>query len=129
MECGYLLKPHTPASPVYVRASAAPTAVQSGQAMGHHHNQPTYSSDCSIRDLGCTMLAKPAGDEHHLSLLRQQSGRDGMGFSDPELQKKVFGPRWQHELEKQSWPLWKKLIHRFQSCPFCRPKSPTRKVQ
>jgi hypothetical protein len=36
-----------------------------------------------------------------------------MGVSDPEIQKKVFGPRWQHEIEKQSWPLWKRLIHRF----------------
>ena len=25
-----------------------------------------------------------------------------MGVSDPEIQKKVFGPRWQHEVEKQS---------------------------
>ena len=37
-----------------------------------------------------------------------------MGVSDPEIQKKVFGPRWLHEVEKQSWPLWKRLLHRFQ---------------
>jgi hypothetical protein len=44
-----------------------------------------------------------------------------MGGSDPDFRKKVFGPRWQHEIEKQSWPLWKKLIHRLQHCPICRP--------
>jgi hypothetical protein len=27
-----------------------------------------------------------------------------MGVSDPEIRKKVFGPRWQHEIEKQGWP-------------------------
>src|SRR5215831_1206800 len=32
-----------------------------------------------------------------------------MGFSDPEIQKKVFGPRWQHEIDKQGWPLMKKV--------------------
>jgi len=52
-----------------------------------------------------------------------------MGVSDPEIRKKVFGPRWQHEIERQSWPLWKRLIHRFQRCPVCRPKTPGRKVQ
>jgi len=45
-----------------------------------------------------------------------------MGVSDPEIQKKVFGPRWEHEMEKQGWPLWKRLIHRLQDCPICRPK-------
>jgi len=25
-----------------------------------------------------------------------------MGVSDPQVQKKVFGPRWQHEIEKQA---------------------------
>ena len=25
-----------------------------------------------------------------------------MGISNPEIQKKVFGPRWEHEIEKQA---------------------------
>jgi len=49
------------------------------------------------------------------------------GVSDPEIQKKVFGPRWEHELEKQGWPLWKKLLHRLQRCPICKPKNPSSK--
>jgi hypothetical protein len=54
-----------------------------------------------------------------------------VGFSDPEIQKKVFGPRWQHEVERQSWPLWKRLLHRLQRCPICKPKAdtPDRKTQ
>lgn len=47
-----------------------------------------------------------------------------MGVSDPEIRRKVFGPRWvqaQHESEKRDWPLWKRLIHRFQRCPICKP--------
>jgi hypothetical protein len=52
-----------------------------------------------------------------------------MGVSDPEIQKKVFGPRWQHEIEKQSWPLWKKLLHRLQRCPICKPKTQAPKGQ
>lgn len=52
-----------------------------------------------------------------------------MGVSDPEIQKKVFGPRWQHEVEKQSWPLWKRLIHRLQRCPLCNRKTPARNTQ
>jgi len=50
-----------------------------------------------------------------------------MGVSDPEIQKKVFGPRWEHEMEKQSWSLWKRLIHQLQGCPICRPKGETEK--
>jgi hypothetical protein len=54
-----------------------------------------------------------------------------MGVSDPEIQKKVFGPRWEHEIEKQSWPLWKRLIHRFPTLSILqtenyRPKSSMR---
>jgi hypothetical protein len=48
----------------------------------------------------------------------------GMGVSDPELREKLFGPRWvqlQHESEKQRWPRWKRLIHRLQRCPICKP--------
>ena len=37
-----------------------------------------------------------------------------MGISNPEIQKKVFGPRWEHEIEKQGWPFWKG------SCTDCR---------
>jgi len=46
-----------------------------------------------------------------------------MGVSDPELREKIFGTRWpevQHELEKQGWPVWKRLIHRLQNCPICK---------
>jgi hypothetical protein len=32
-----------------------------------------------------------------------------MGLSDPDVQKKVFGARWQPEFERQSWPLWKRI--------------------
>jgi hypothetical protein len=46
-----------------------------------------------------------------------------------EIQKKVFGPRWEHEIEKQGWPFWKRLMHRLQDCPICKPKSQTRKLQ
>jgi hypothetical protein len=49
-----------------------------------------------------------------------------MGISNPEIQKKVFGPRWEHEIEKQSWPFWKRVMHRLQDCPICKPKSQTR---
>ena len=52
-----------------------------------------------------------------------------MGISNPEIQKKVFGPRWEHEIEKQGWPFWKRLMHRLQDCPICKPKSQTRKLQ
>ena len=52
-----------------------------------------------------------------------------MGISNPEIQTKVFGPRWQHEMEKQSWPLWKKLMHRLQRCPICKPKTENPKSQ
>jgi hypothetical protein len=45
--------------------------------------------------------------------------------SDPELRKKLFGRRWlqhEHESEKQSWPWWKRMIHRLQRCPICKPE-------
>jgi len=48
-----------------------------------------------------------------------------MGMSDPEARKKLSDARWlqyKHESEKQSWPFWKRLIHRFQNCPLCRPE-------
>jgi hypothetical protein len=43
-----------------------------------------------------------------------------MGMSDPEVRRKFSEPRWlqyKHESEKQSWPWWKRLIHRFQHLP------------
>ena len=49
-----------------------------------------------------------------------------MGVSDPELRKKLFEPRWvqhNHEVEKQGWPWWKRLLHRMESCPLCRPEN------
>jgi hypothetical protein len=48
-----------------------------------------------------------------------------MGMSDPEVRRKVLGPRLlqlQHESEKQGWPFWKRLMHRLQPCPICRPR-------
>jgi hypothetical protein len=48
-----------------------------------------------------------------------------MGVSDPGLRKKMFEARWLqhgHEADKQSWPWWKRLIHRLQHCPTCRPE-------
>jgi hypothetical protein len=48
-----------------------------------------------------------------------------MGMSDPEVRKKFSEPRWlqyKHESDKQSWQWWKRLIHRFQRCPICKPE-------
>ena len=48
-----------------------------------------------------------------------------MGMSDPEVRKKLAEPRWlryKHESEKQDWPWWKRLIHRFRRCPICEPE-------
>jgi hypothetical protein len=47
-----------------------------------------------------------------------------MGVSDPEVRKKLSEPRWlqyKHQSDKQIWPWWKRLIHRFQRCPICKP--------
>jgi hypothetical protein len=47
------------------------------------------------------------------------------GVSDPEVRKKLSEARWiqyRHECDKQSGPWWKKLIHRFQPLPICRPE-------
>lgn len=52
-----------------------------------------------------------------------------MGISNPEIQKKVFGPRWQHEIEMQTWSLWKKLIHRLQPCSICKPTKPAQETR
>jgi hypothetical protein len=50
-----------------------------------------------------------------------------MGVSDPEVQKRVFGPRWKHEVEKQGWSRWKRFVHRLQRCPICKPKTQEKK--
>lgn len=47
-----------------------------------------------------------------------------MGMSDPEARNKLSEARWQqfkHQAEMQSWPLWKRLMHRFEECPICGP--------
>jgi hypothetical protein len=67
--------------------------------------------------------------EPHMVIQANEPGVVHMGVSDPEIQKRVFGPRWQHEIQKQSWPLWKKLIHRLQRCPICKPTKQARKTQ
>jgi len=44
---------------------------------------------------------------------------------DPEALEKlseVMQLHDEHELEKQGWPFWKRLIHRLLRCPICRPK-------
>jgi len=51
-----------------------------------------------------------------------------MGVSDPEVRKKLSESRWlqyKHESEKQQWPWWKRLRHRFEPCPTCRPEKTT----
>jgi hypothetical protein len=76
---------------------------------------------------------EPVLDESGSSCLKrtkEQKNRRGvlsmsMGMSDPEARKKLSDARWlqhKHESEKQSWPFWKRLIHRFQNCPLCRPE-------
>src|SRR5580704_15482207 len=54
-------------------------------------------------------------------------GIQRMGMSDPEARKKLSEARWlhfQHESEKQTWPWWTRLLHRFQPCPVCKPEKP-----
>ena len=48
-----------------------------------------------------------------------------MGMSDPEARKKLSEARYRqfkHQSDKQSWPWWRRLIHRFQRCPICKPE-------
>jgi len=55
-----------------------------------------------------------------------------MGVSDPELRKKLFGQNWdrlQHESEKKTWPRWKRLLHRLQPCPVCKPKKKSEQTE
>jgi len=56
-------------------------------------------------------------------LAGKQLGAKTMGIGNPEIQKKAFGPRWEHEIEKQGWLFWKRLMHRLQDCPMCKLKS------
>ena len=45
-----------------------------------------------------------------------------MGMSDPEARNKLSEARWlqfKHQAEKQSWPLWKRLMHRLEECEIC----------
>jgi len=55
--------------------------------------------------LGSRARSNHTGTEPHF-LDSQGSKRRSktMGISNPEIQKKVFGPRWEHEIEKQGWP-------------------------
>jgi hypothetical protein len=97
-----------------------------------------FAHDCGLQCRSRRNTTSPArvqaritGDENGIFLVSQASKRRSktMGISNPEIQKKVFGPRWEHEIEKQGWPFWKRLMHRLQDCPICKPKSQTRKLQ
>jgi hypothetical protein len=80
--------------------------------------------------LGSRASSNHTGAELHFGgFPSRQTSEWTMGISNPEIQKKVFGPRWEHEMEKQGWPFWKRLMHRLQNCPICKPKSQTRKLQ
>jgi hypothetical protein len=42
-----------------------------------------------------------------------------------EVLRKLSEARWtqcRHESEIQSWPVWKRVIHRLIDCPICRPE-------
>jgi hypothetical protein len=42
-----------------------------------------------------------------------------------ELLQKLSEARWaqcRHESERRCWPWWKRLIHRLDRCPICRPE-------
>jgi len=46
-------------------------------------------------------------------------------FPDAEALRKLSEARWmqfQHEFELQSWPVWRRVIHRLMNCPICRPE-------
>ena len=46
-----------------------------------------------------------------------------MGISGSDFRKKFAEARWlpyKHRSERQKWPWWKRLLHRFQRCPICR---------
>ena len=64
--------------------------------------------------------------EYVLAACDRQPGCIGTLWPSREIHP---GPRWEHEIEKQGWPFWKRLMHRLQDCPICKPKSQTRKLQ
>jgi hypothetical protein len=48
-----------------------------------------------------------------------------MGISDPDVRKKLTEGRYlqyKHLSEREKWSWWKRLFHRFQRCPICRPE-------
>jgi hypothetical protein len=47
-----------------------------------------------------------------------------MGLSDPEIRKRLSDATWlpiKHQSDKKKWPWWKRLAHRFEPCPICKP--------
>lgn len=48
-----------------------------------------------------------------------------MGISDPDFRKKLADARWlqyKHLSERQKWYWWRRLFHRLQRCPMCKPE-------
>jgi len=48
-----------------------------------------------------------------------------MGISDPDVRKKLTEARYlqyKHLSETQKWHWWRRLFHRLQPCPICRPE-------
>jgi len=48
-----------------------------------------------------------------------------MGISDPDVRKKLSEARYlqyKHLSEPQKWHWWRRLFHRFQRCPICKPE-------
>jgi hypothetical protein len=48
-----------------------------------------------------------------------------MGISDPDVRKKLTEARYlqyRHLSETQKWHWWRRLFHRLQPCPICRPE-------
>ena len=49
-----------------------------------------------------------------------------MRISDPDFRTKLAEARWlqyKHVFEKQKWHWWRRLFHRLQRCPICRPEA------
>src|SRR5947209_750198 len=82
--------------------------------------------------LACPRV-RSAENIHHSSghskpfVLRSQCApTKAMGLSDPEVRKRLTEARWQkyiHQVEKLSWPWWKRLLHRLRRCPICELKT------
>ena len=94
-----------------------------------HDNGLQRRSSRNNGKLGSRASSNHTGAAAFLEFQASKRRSKTMGISNPEIQKKVFGPRWEHEIEKQSWPFWKRLMHRLQHCPICKPKSQTRKLR